>query len=206
MIASEIKLHTAAVEQVTINKKEALRYMGIVSKESNVDFEALYDECLALFNSVVNYRAVIAPISISCLCDDNLSLCFCNVKSFHLSRNLQGMTEGYVFAATVGTAVDRLIMKYSRLEPSKAIVIDAIASAAVEGFCNKINDEYTRDKFFRFRFSPGYGDLPLEIQPKILEYLDAYRKLGISLSDNLFMSPTKSVTAIFGVSDNNEHN
>ncbi|MBR3258643.1 MAG: vitamin B12 dependent methionine synthase, partial [Eggerthellaceae bacterium] len=46
---------------------------------------------------------------------------------------------------------------------------------------------------------PGYGDLPLEVQPDLLGLLDASRRLGITLSDSLLMSPTKSVTAIVGL-------
>ena len=50
------------------------------------------------------------------------------------------------------------------------------------------------------RFSPGYGDLPLTLQPGILAALDAGRRAGITLLPSLLMNPSKSVTAIFGLS------
>ena len=53
--------------------------------------------------------------------------------------------------------------------------------------------------YCNYRFSPGYGDLPLSVQPTVLAALDAQRRLGITLSSSLLMTPTKSVTAIIGM-------
>ena len=52
--------------------------------------------------------------------------------------------------------------------------------------------------FFKPRFSPGYGDLSLEVQKEIFSLLDCPRKIGVSLGDSLLMTPSKSVTAIIG--------
>ena len=51
----------------------------------------------------------------------------------------------------------------------------------------------------RPRFSPGYGDLPLELQKDVFRVLDCPRKIGLSLNESLLMSPSKSVTAIIGI-------
>ena len=50
----------------------------------------------------------------------------------------------------------------------------------------------------RPRFSPGYGDLPLALQREVFAALDCPRRIGLTLSDSLLMSPTKSVTALIG--------
>ena len=52
-----------------------------------------------------------------------------------------------------------------------------------------------------FRFSPGYADFPLEVQPKLLEILDAPRRIGLTVSPSLLLIPTKSVTCILGVGE-----
>jgi cobalamin-dependent methionine synthase I len=52
------------------------------------------------------------------------------------------------------------------------------------------------------RFSPGYGDLPLNVQAKFLEIMQASKKLGIYLNESDLMIPRKSVTAILGVFEN----
>ena len=56
-------------------------------------------------------------------------------------------------------------------------------------------------KKVRPRFSPGYGDLPLTLQPEICAALDVQRRLGIHVTESLLMIPSKSVTAVIGLSD-----
>ena len=53
----------------------------------------------------------------------------------------------------------------------------------------------------RPRFSPGYGDLPLEVQRTLFSLLEPMRHIGLSLTDSLLMSPTKSVTAFVGLTE-----
>ena len=50
------------------------------------------------------------------------------------------------------------------------------------------------------RFSPGYGDLPLDLQPALCAALDAQRRLGLTVTDSLLLNPVKSVTAVIGLS------
>lgn len=50
-----------------------------------------------------------------------------------------------------------------------------------------------------FRYSPGYGDLPLEVQNSFLRALDAQKKIGLTVSRNNLLFPRKSVTAIIGI-------
>ncbi|MGN1417840.1 MAG: vitamin B12 dependent-methionine synthase activation domain-containing protein [Acutalibacteraceae bacterium] len=199
MTADSIALRFADFDEIEINKREALRYMGYKAKEVPDDIEGLFSLCLKLLSQAVTFKACFTKTKISFLGDGRLDLGFGEFKSYHLEKNLQNCGEAYIFAATAGIGADRLIMKYSRTVPSKSVVIDALASAAVEGWCNKINAEMSQNKKTRPRFSPGYGDMELKNQKNILEFLDAYRKIGISLSDSLLMTPTKSVTAVVGI-------
>ena len=50
----------------------------------------------------------------------------------------------------------------------------------------------------RWRFSPGYGDWPLEDQLDMIRLTEAY-KIGLSLSTSLMLIPRKSITAIIGL-------
>ena len=54
---------------------------------------------------------------------------------------------------------------------------------------------------FPFRYSPGYGDLPLTLQSSLLALLDAPRQVGLCASASHILTPRKSVTAILGVAD-----
>ena len=82
----------------------------------------------------------------------------------------------------------------------------AVATCTIENWCDvflkKLKDSNNfKNKFFRPRFSPGYGDVPLEVQSDIFKILDCPKNIGVTLTDALLMTPTKSVSAIVGVSD-----
>ncbi|NLC44698.1 MAG: Vitamin B12 dependent methionine synthase activation subunit, partial [Clostridiales bacterium] len=64
--------------------------------------------------------------------------------------------------------------------------------------CNTWRKEFT-GSFLRPRFSPGYGDLPLEIQGPLLESLDAKQLIGVTLTNAYLMLPQKSVSAFVGI-------
>ena len=88
---------------------------------------------------------------------------------------------------------------------SEAAILQAAAASAVEEVCDALNLEINAEMeksglYARPRFSPGYGDFPLEHQPAFLKALDAAAKIGIHLTDGYLMMPSKSVTALIGFS------
>ena len=121
-----------------------------------------------------------------------------------LSAHLTGCGRAAVFCATLGAEVDALIRRAARLDMAKALTLDCCASAAVEEVCDQIEAEL-QGKFpgcsFPFRYSPGYGDLTLEVQGPLLDLLDAPRQAGLCVTSSNLLTPRKSVTAILGVSD-----
>ena len=99
---------------------------------------------------------------------------------------------------------DRLIARYGITAPAKAVLLQALGSERIEAFCDELCRDISKlegkvGNTIRPRYSPGYGDLPLEIQREVFSALDCTKNIGISLSDSLFMTPTKSVTAIIGI-------
>ena len=75
-----------------------------------------------------------------------------------------------------------------------------------EEWCDRINErirlEAEKDGLYlRPRYSPGYGDLPLEMQRDISRILNMPKEIGVSLTQSLLMTPSKSVTALIGVSE-----
>ena len=86
----------------------------------------------------------------------------------------------------------------------RALTLDCSAAAAVEQMCDQIELElqgHFPGCSFPFRYSPGYGDLPLELQNPLLDLLDAPRRVGLCASASHILTPRKSVTAILGAAD-----
>lgn len=121
-----------------------------------------------------------------------------------LKAHLKGCRRGVVFCATLSAGVDALIRRAESGDMVRALCLDCCAAVGVEQLCDRI-EAYLQSLFpgcnFPFRFSPGYGDLPLEVQNPLLELLDGPRRIGLCASASHILTPRKSVTAILGVSD-----
>ncbi len=191
----EVRTYTA----LEYNVKEILRYAGV--REVSDDMSALVSECLSETEGKLIYKVCFGEFPV--LHGENtVNLGFAETNSKDLAKNLDGCESILLFAATVGHGLDRLIARYSRVSPSKALIFQAIGAerieALCEAFCREIAEERS-DRICRPRFSPGYGDLELEIQKDIFRVLDCPRKIGLSLNSSMLMSPSKSVTAIIGI-------
>lgn len=124
--------------------------------------------------------------------------------SADLSARLSGCEELLLFATTSGFGLDRLIEKYKRTEPSLSYAISMVGTehteALCDGFCRSFGEEQkVLGKELTLRYSPGYGDLSLSVQPVLFRELDITRRLGITLNESMLMTPVKSVTAIAGI-------
>lgn len=178
-----------SVKLPDIDRGEVLRYAG--AKEQNAELSALLN--FAIKETEGKILSNICYIELPIKIDGNT----CDFGIFKLSskalcRHLSGYKKAILFGATLGAEIDRIILKYSSLSPSKALMISALGSERIEALC----DVFCNGKK---RFSAGYGDLSLEAQKEIFLALDCEKKIGLTLTDSLIMAPSKSVTAIFGV-------
>lgn len=131
--------------------------------------------------------------------EDEIDLGFVKVKSQNLRKNLDGCESAFVFAVTLGINVDRLIKRLSVTSVAELFITDALASSYAESAMDCAENLIKSGKECFVRFSPGYGDLPLEIQKEVIEYIGAEKLLNIKLGESFIMVPSKSVTAIMGI-------
>ena len=100
--------------------------------------------------------------------------------------------------------MDRRIARAKLGSPAKGLLMHAIGAQQVEGACDllcRLLAKQFPDRQLTDRFSPGYGDLPLTLQRDVMNALDCGRTVGITLTDSLLMTPSKSVTAIIGMKE-----
>lgn len=188
-----------------IDRREVLRYLGYRGQEADEAVTLMVEQCIGeLWESATPrhlYREYPLVLGEDCGIDGS---CF-KTRSRNLWVNLRDCSQIIVFAATLGCGADHLIQKYSRLQISKAVVMQSAAAAMIEEYCDQVCKELKADyeakgRFLRPRFSPGYGDFPLECQGDLLGALEAGKRIGIMLTGSLLMMPSKSVSAVMGVS------
>ena len=187
-----------------IDKNEALRWLGVndVPDEKLVQ---LMDECEKKLLETVNGRFVYRVFDISLNDGEKIKLDGCSLvlTGNDVCSHLKSCEKAALMCATVGTETDRLIRFEQAADMASAVVLDAMAGCAVEQVCDiaeKAIAESMPDMFMTWRFSPGYGDLPIELQGRLLEAVNAPRTAGVFTNENSILTPKKSVTAIIGLS------
>ncbi len=177
-----------AFDSQPYNRKEILRYAGCT--DATEEICALMEECISETEGIFSNKVCYGVFDYSG-----------KSESKALEKNLEGCKKVILFAATVGIAIDRMIMKYSKISPAKALMIQAIGAERIESLCDDFCDSMKLELQCELkpRFSAGYGDLSLEVQKDIFRVLDCSKRIGLTLNDSLLMSPTKSVTAIVGI-------
>ena len=120
-----------------------------------------------------------------------------------LAHHLEGCHAAYFVCGTLGTGFDALLRRVSVKSAADALVLQAVGTAAIEEWMDEIEEsvksELAPGEALVRRYSPGYGDFPLEAQRELLGILDTPRTIGVSLTDTLLMAPSKSVSAVIGV-------
>jgi cobalamin-dependent methionine synthase I len=105
---------------------------------------------------------------------------------------------------TIGRALEERVAELTRADqPLRALILDAIGSAAVEAVADVVNaaicaEVGQRGVFTNRRISPGYRSWPIEGQAEIFALLPT-RISGVSLKRTWFMEPRKSISAAVSV-------
>lgn len=187
-----------------ISTHEAARYMGIKG-----EIPKHVAELLDCTEELVRERLIPKYIyreAKLCYHDDELYAegISAPLSGTDIKKHLTGCTKAVFIAATLGSEADKLIRQAEVRDMAEALAVDALCSAAVEQVCDRAEEEIFSQltaPYRTWRFSPGYGDFPLALQKDILNYLNAMRRIGLTVTDTSLLVPTKSVTAVIGVSD-----
>ena len=122
-------------------------------------------------------------------------------KSTKLLSHLKDSTSIVLFGATIGVGADTLVRKYSVTDAAMTSIVHCVGASMVENLCDQACEELknTIKGEHKYRFSPGYGGLDISSQADFFKLLPMTKQLGVTLSENFLMTPTKTVTAFIGV-------
>ena len=157
------------------------------------------DKISSEVNTAANPMSVYKILSI-----EEIHNCSMILSGNDIARYLQDCTHAALLAVTLGSGVDRLIMQTEHSDMANAFLMDSFASRLAEQTMENLHQSLRtiiKDNqiLIKSRFSPGFGDLPLNIHPQFLKILDAGRKIGLGFTESFLLTPRKSITAIAGI-------
>lgn len=184
-----------------LNYHEILMYLGHRGQTVTPEIEAQIRRCMDEVTKAAQPRLVYRRIPLERGEIPGLPL-----AGEDMCALLTPCREAVLLAATLGPRIEQLLMRREVTDMADAVIMDACASTAIENVCDHfefdLRDEVKEEGLYLTdRFSPGYGDLPLNTQPRLCEALNTARRIGLTVSPNLILVPRKSVTAILGIAD-----
>ncbi len=185
-----------------IDAKETRRYAGL-QKAQDFDEKLIEEACLEARLLAVprgiwqmyDYDAAAQTV----LADPPFTM-----EGKLIAKHLAKAAKVIVLSASIGDAIEEHVTKYfSDGRYAYSVILDAAATAAVEQVADAmekaIEPKVAKEGYtMRWRFSPGYGDWPLEQQPEMVRLAES-EKIGVRLSDASMLVPRKSITAIIGL-------
>lgn len=185
----------------SIDRGEALRYLGYHGTEIDSQTEGLLRDCMEETLRVFRPRYTYRYFNLGQ--NGQLENTLFALQGEDILRHLEGCHRCVLMAVTLGTELETSIRAAQIMQLARAVVLDSCASAAVEQVCDAVQDLIAKEAapdYLTARFSPGYGDMPIGQQQDFVRLLDTARQIGLSVTPNNILLPRKSVTAVLGLS------
>lgn len=198
--------NTISSENLKIPKDEVLRYLGYKAKKQNIDksldelIDLTIEESKKLIEPKFVYHKYDTKLTKDGVCVEGTKLV---LTGEDIKNHLKNSKQSVLMAVTVGNRIEQKIKMYEKVSLTKALILDSCATTAVEEICDIIEERVKlkaeeKGLSITFRYSPGYGDLPLETQRDLIDTLNAEKLIGLTVSSHYLLFPRKSVTAIIG--------
>lgn len=191
--------------------REALRYLGYGTHKADAGTLGMIRECFEELGRTAKGRMAYRVFGVHPAEDESgcIEIGSMRIESRSLSKNLKGCEKVILLGATLGVETDILMKRYSCTDMARAVVLQACAAAFLEVYLDERQKELSEEMaaegyYLRPRFSPGYGDFSILHQREILLMADTARRIGLSMTEGSMLAPTKSVTALIGLSKENQ--
>ena len=126
------------------------------------------------------------------------------LRGASMDAYLAGATGVAVLAGTLGARSEATLRLLGATDPLAQLIYDAACTELIEWGADQTEAEivaYARERAMicGMRYGPGYGDLALDVQPVILDVLQAPKRLGLTATSSNLLVPAKSITAVIGL-------
>ncbi len=186
--------------ELTVERSEVLRYLGYRGQALTPELEAQIDDISRLCLEAAQPRSCFEVFPV----EPGPALNGVRLFGEDIRKHLTGATHCAVMAATLGFEVERVMLRLGKRSTVSEMIFNAACTALIEAAADECDGrirDYARARGLvtGYRYSPGYGDFPLEQQRAVLGLIAADTRLGITLTDSLLMLPKKSVSALVGL-------
>lgn len=189
---------------------DALRYIGLPKGRADNQIKEKVEQGFKSLEQIAQPKIIYQRVKVGREKDTIIMQgTLCKIQSQDLIKLLENSKECILMAATLGMEVDRQIANLQKIDMLEAMILDACASVFIDKLCDDaerdIMNALKENEYLTMRFSPGYGDVPLEVSGEILEILVAQKRIGLTLTKTHMLLPTKSITALIGISNQKEN-
>lgn len=182
------------------NRREALRYLR--ARPDDKEAQLLVDTVYLKLRNEVQARHVLQKHRVAVDATGVTLESGTRFNSRDLAAHLKGCEEALLLGATLGSRVDAAIRRLALGSVAEGAAAQAVAAALIESYCDEVQARFeTGGLAQRPRFSPGYGDWDLAEQRLLFPVLNCAKLIGLTLTEGCMMAPSKSVTAIIGLSE-----
>ena len=182
------------------NRREALRYLR--ARPDDKEAQLLVDTVYLKLRNEVQARHVLQKYRVAVDATGVTLESGTRFNSRDLAAHLKGCEEALLLGATLGSRVDAAIRRLALGSVAEGAAAQAVAAALIESYCDEVQAKFdTGGLAQRPRFSPGYGDWDLAEQRLIFPVLNCAKLIGLTLTEGCMMAPSKSVTAVIGLSE-----
>ena len=181
------------------NRREALRYLR--ARPDDKEAQLLVDTVYLKLRNEVQARHVLQKHRVAVDASGVTLESGTRFNSCDLAAHLKGCEEALLLGATLGSRVDAAIRRLALGSVAEGAAAQAVAAALIESYCDEVQARFeTGGLAQRPRFSPGYGDWDLAEQKLLFPVLNCAKLIGLTLTEGCMMAPSKSVTAVIGLS------
>lgn len=189
----------------SLDMKEIKRYSGLAQTS---EFPPHLLEQVCVEAQILSHPKVVwqiydyNPSTATIMSPESLTL-----SSTKISEHLKNCLQVIVIAVTIGSKLEEKVSEYfTKDEYTLGLLLDAAGTTAVEvaadQACDLIRQQANQKGYSTlFRFSPGYGQWDITVQPQILSLAHAH-EINVAATPSCMLVPRKSITAVIGLTPN----
>jgi len=197
------------VDSIRIPEKEVLRRLGYPHdslEQIDPGMRNIMEEAMQLARGLFKPKGICRFLRVASRADQEMAFRESpfRIHSRQVTRMLENSDPVVFFMATLGPDFDRAVETLLQEgEVTRAFVLDAIGSETADALADELHRNRLGAAADRMgyavtpRFSPGYGDWTITVQPDLAD-LCGGRRIGISVTPSCLMVPKKSVSAVLG--------